>query len=410
MIIPSIDIMGGKAVQLRRGRELVLTDARDPVELARTFNRFGPVAVVDLDAAMGKGENTALIARCCRVAECRVGGGVRTEDDVRHWIRRGASKVMIGTRAAPEFLRLFPREWTIACLDAVGREVVVEGWTKPTGADVIEKARALEPCCGELLFTQVEKEGMLGGFDAATARRLRDAVGVPVTIAGGVTTLEDVKQLEELGCHSQVGRALYENKLDLADVWTAVLRFNEDGLIATIVQDADSGQMLMFAYGSAESLREALSTGRGVYWSRSRREIWRKGDTSGNVQELVEARWDCDRDAVLFRVRQRGPACHRDVRSCFAVPTKDALGELERTLDRRRSEPPSKSYTAKLIHDPELLASKLREETEEVIEATERSHIVWECADVLYHLMARMQAAGIAMADVENELRARFKP
>ena len=143
MIIPSIDLRGGRAVQLRQGAELLLTDSRDPVELARTFGRYGPVAVVDLDAAFGEGDNRELIRRICREARCRVGGGIRSADDVRNWIRAGAEKVMVGTLATPEFLAPFPRDWIVGCLDAKGNDVVVRGWTERTGQGVVERARQL---------------------------------------------------------------------------------------------------------------------------------------------------------------------------------------------------------------------------------------------------------------------------
>lgn len=146
MIIPSIDIKNGKVVQLRQGRETVLIDRRPPAELARYFTRFGPVAVIDLDAALGIGSNTELVAECCRVARCRVGGGIRSEEDVRRWIRRGAEKVIIGTAATPEFLRRFPRDWIIGAVDARNEEVVVEGWQKPTGKNVHELADCNDGC------------------------------------------------------------------------------------------------------------------------------------------------------------------------------------------------------------------------------------------------------------------------
>lgn len=409
MIVPSIDLQQGRAVQLRRGAELLLTDPRDPEELAVEFNRYGPVAVVDLDAALGRGENRELIRRLCGLAECRVGGGIRSEEDVRYWIRAGASKVMVGTMAQPDFLSRFPREWIVACLDARGDDVVVEGWTKRSGEKVIDRARALEDYCGEFLFTQVRVEGTLGGSDLQSASRLREAVSVPVTVAGGIHSIEELRRLEELGCNGQIGRVLYEGKIELADAWTDLLRFDERGLLPIVVQDVDSREVLMLAYGSSESLRRALRTGQGWYYSRSRDELWRKGGTSGNTQELVRARWDCDRDTIVFEVRQSGPACHRLTPSCFGQTPVPPLTELERTLASRKDADPASSYSARLMNDGELLAAKLREETEEVIEATGGDHLVWECADLIYHLVVRMQASQVTLADVKNELRSRAR-
>ena len=195
---------------------------------------------------------------------------------------------------------------------------------------------------------------------------------------------------------------------DLTQAWVRQVKFDDRGLVPTVVQDAGSGQVLMLAYSNAESLGRALYEGRGWYWSRSRKKLWRKGATSGNSQELVSARWDCDGDTVLFQVRQTGPACHTGVATCFGPAAKPVLPALERTLQQRQADPERKSYTQKLLDDPELLAAKLREETLEVIEAVDRPHVTWECADLLYHLMVRMTRDGITLDQVQQELHSRF--
>jgi phosphoribosyl-ATP pyrophosphohydrolase len=407
MIIPSIDLQHGRAVQLKRGSELLLIDERDPVSLAAEFGRYGPIAIVDLDAAMGQGENSAIIRDCCRVARCRVGGGIRTEQQVRDTIRFGADKVMIGTCATPEFLKPFPGEWIVACLDAKGTEVVVDGWRERTHDDLFDRAERLAPFCSEFLFTQVNVEGTLAGPDLETARELASRTKRPITVAGGIRGTEDFEQLEALGCNGQIGRALYEGKMDLTESWISLLRYDASGLIPVVVEEAGSARTLMLAYANRESMRTALQKGCGAYWSRSRQELWIKGATSGNRQRLVEARWDCDRDAVLFRVEQTGPACHRGEESCFRSPAASELLRLERTLEARQRSNLAGSYSAKLIADAQLLDAKLREETEEVIEAEEQDHLQWECADLLYHLMVRMRARGLALSDIESELRAR---
>lgn len=410
MIIPSIDLQDGKAVQLRQGRDLLLVDPRDPVELAAELGRYGPVAIVDLDAALGRGDNRELVRACCRVAACRVGGGVRSQDDVRDLIRHGADKVVIGTMAESTFLAPLPPEWIVVALDARGQEVLSHGWTERTGRTIVERAQDLAPYCSEILFTQVEREGMLLGADLETAQRLRQAVDRPITVAGGIRSVEDIVELESLGFHSQIGRAMYEGKLDLAEAWVACIVFDDRGLVPVVVQDDDSREVRMLAYGNEESLRRALRTGEGWYWSRSRGELWRKGATSGHTQSLIRAEFDCDRDAVLLRVRQRGPTCHTGTARCFGDERHGVLPTLERVIASRRDDDTRRTYTRKLLDDPGLLASKLREETGEVIEATDPDHIAWECADLLYHLMVRMRAAGIPLDRVENELRSRFRP
>ena len=409
MIIPSIDLMNGRAVQLRQGRDLLLTDERDPVALAAELGRYGPVAIVDLDAALGRGDNLALVHACCRVAECRVGGGIRTEEGVRDLIRRGASKVVIGTRAQPEFLEKLPASWIVVALDTDGDEVLTHGWTERSGRKLIDEATRLAPYCNEFLFTQVRREGMLQGADIETARRLRDVVDRPITVAGGIRSAEEIVELERLGFHSQIGRAYYEGRIDLAEAWIGCVEFDERGLVPTIAQDAESGSVLMLAYSSAESLDRTLREGEGWYWSRSRQALWRKGETSGNTQRLARAAYDCDGDAVLFSVRQEGPACHLGTGTCFGVEIEPILRRLEATISNRATESGSGSYSRKLLEHPGMVAAKLREETLEVIEAEGPDHIAWECADLIYHLLVKMRAAGVPLARVEAELRSRFR-
>jgi phosphoribosyl-ATP pyrophosphohydrolase/phosphoribosyl-AMP cyclohydrolase len=407
MIIPSIDLMGGRAVQLRRGADKVLDAPEDPRDLARRFAFHGEVAVVDLDAALGRGSNRDLVRELCRIAPCRVGGGVRTEDDVAGWIKAGARRVMIGTAATPEFLARFPREWLIVALDAIAGRTVDQGWQRDTGEAVLDRARRLEGCCSGFLFTQVEVEGTLQGVPLEPVRALRAATGVPLTVAGGVRDLGDVRALEELGADVQVGMAIYTGRIDLDEALAARPDFAR-GPLPTIAQDED-GRVLMLAWSSAASLREALATRRGVYYSRSRQTLWRKGETSGHRQTLLGARYDCDADALLFRVRQEGPACHTNRPTCFGEMARFDLAALRAVVAARRGVDPAKSWTARLLADRRLLRDKIREEAGEVCDAPDRANLVWELADLLYHASVLMESEGIGLDEVEAELRARHR-
>src|SRR2546430_8341146 len=163
MIVPSIDVINGRAVQLRRGREFVL-DGGDPLARLEQFAVAGEVAVVDLDAALGRGSNADLIREMVRRAPCRVGGGIRDLDAARAWLDAGAAKVVMGTAASPELCGALPRERVIAAVDADRGQVVVDGWRRETGVPVLERIRALAPLGGGVLFTQVGRGGAPGGF------------------------------------------------------------------------------------------------------------------------------------------------------------------------------------------------------------------------------------------------------
>lgn len=403
MIIPSIDIMNGQAVQLVGGRDKAL-EAGDPMAIAEKFAVVGELAVIDLDAALGRGDNRAVVERIVRRYPCRVGGGIRTVDDALAWLDRGARQIILGTAATPEVLSALPGKRVMAALDSVHGEVVVEGWQKGTGDRVLDRIAELRGLVGGFLVTFVEREGRLSGTDMDAVRTVAAAAdGVPLTIAGGITTCDEIAEIDRLGADAQVGMAIYTGTMPLADAFAAPLTSDRsDGLWPTVVVD-EHGVALGLVYSSSKSLKVAIDERRGVYWSRSRDEVWRKGETSGAVQELIRVDADCDRDALRFTVRQAGDGfCHNQTRSCWG-PDR-GLPVLERRLKSRLDGSDSGSYTLRLANDPDLLAAKLTEEARELAAAENRSEVIWEGADLLYFLTAALAARGVPLVDVTKEL------
>ena len=176
MIIPSVDLQSSKAVQLVGGKELAV-DAGDPRPIATKFGRIGEIAVIDLDAAMGTGDQTDTIKDLLKLAPCRVGGGIRSVERALMWLDAGARKVILGTAATPEILSQLPKERVMAALDAVNGEVVVEGWKTKTGASVKDKMKELAPYVGGFLVTFVEREGRMVGMDFDRVAELKEAAG-----------------------------------------------------------------------------------------------------------------------------------------------------------------------------------------------------------------------------------------
>lgn len=178
------------------------------------------------------------------------------------------------------------------------------------------------------------------------------------------------------------------------------------GLLPTIVADADDARPRALAYSNEQSLRAALRLGRGIYWSRSRQTLWCKGSTSGNIQQLVDVRADCDRDAIMFLIRQRGVTCHTGAERCFgSLPF--SWTDLAARIQERSYSTDRTSYTYRLLQDRELLQSKLLEEAAEVAEAQTPHNVTWECADLLYFMTVKMQQSGVSITDVMAELQAR---
>jgi len=402
VIVPSIDIRAGKAVQLRGGRHPVL-DVGDPEEVAERYARVGEIAIVDLDAALGTGDNSATVLRILRRHPCRVGGGLRTKEAVLRYLDAGARSVMLGTKATPEFLSELPRDRLIAALDEKGGEVVVEGWTKGTGSRIEDRMAVLAPYVSGFLVTFVDAEGSLGGIGLDRARSLiASAGGVRITFAGGAAGAEEIGALDRLGADVQAGTAIALGKLKLAEAFAASLSSDRpDGLWPTVVCD-EGGRALGLVWSDLESLAAAIETGRGAYRSRSR-GLWVKGETSGDLQELIRIEADCDRDAIRFTVRQSGRGfCHLARRSCF--DDGSGIERLERTLRSRMADAPPGSYTRKLFDDPSLLGSKLREEADELNKAKGFDEATAEAADVIYFALTKAIAEGSSLAAIEAEL------
>jgi phosphoribosyl-ATP pyrophosphohydrolase/phosphoribosyl-AMP cyclohydrolase len=201
---------------------------------------------------------------------------------------------------------------------------------------------------------------------------------------------------------------------------SAELQFDERGLIPCIAQDWRTGEVLTLAYMNADALRLTRETGEIHFFSRSRGELWRKGETSGNVLRLRQLRFDCDGDALIALVDPTGPACHTGARSCFhrdleggAEPepaAHEALGALERTLAERKRDRPDGSYTVELLADPERIGAKVREEADEVARAAAAEsdeRVSEEAADLLYHLEVLLLSRELGLAPALETLNGR---
>jgi phosphoribosylformimino-5-aminoimidazole carboxamide ribotide isomerase len=213
--------MDGKVVQLVQGREKAL-EGDAPLAMLDKFAAFPEIQVIDLDAAMGRGENSGLVELLASRAKCRVGGGVRNADRARKLVEQGAFRVIVGTAAFTPAIEeiaaaVGPQKIVIA-LDSKHGKIVVKGWqeaTEFTAEDVIGR---LEPFCGGFLCTYVDKEGMMQGTDLDWFRRLRAATSHEITAAGGITTIDDIRALKAMNVHAALGMAIYTGRLDLADL------------------------------------------------------------------------------------------------------------------------------------------------------------------------------------------------
>ena len=415
MMTASMDIREGAVVQWVEGQTEALR-TRDFETWIRRLGPLGTVAVVDLDAALGGKPQKALAQALCRRMEVRLAGGIRTREDALDRLAWGAVEVVVGSRVFAEgqvdeaFLEdlaeAVGRHRLFVAVDARDGRIATRRSRQTQPLDVLEAARRIAPRVGGLLFTSVEREGHLGGTDLERARILagicREA-SCRLTVAGGIRNARDIAELQALGADAQVGMALYTGALEPWEGFAAGLKWSSEGLLPVLACDPD-GQPLMLAWQTREALRLTLERGEMVYYSRSRQQLWHKGEGSGNRQRLLRLQPDCDGDCLLARVEPLGPACHTGRFSCFGEPLP-GLEQLAGVLACRRQNPASGSYSSSL--SPELIREKIREEAQELCEARTREELVWEGADLLFFLTALLEREGVSPTRLFAELRRR---
>ena len=430
MVISSIDLKDGHVVQLKNGEHPVL--ARDDAEsLIEEFDRYGEVAVIDLDAALGnvdaRGDtkNTPLLKKLLRKGNVRTGGGIRSVERAKELVSLGAEKVIIGSSAwkknpkageSPldvEFLealvKAIGRERVIVAVDAKGGKVAVHGWTETIEVPFIEGAVQAEKYCSEILFTCVEKEGCMQGADTDAVKKLREAVQCRIVAAGGVSSAEEIVQLEKIGCDVQLGMALYTGKVSLTDAFIGCLNWDKVDLIPVIAQSVN-GEVLMLGYANRAAFEKTFETNKLTFFSRTRGVLWTKGEHSGHWLTVRKLRADCDRDTVLATVVPHGGVCHTGSFTCFTGEAGEAssAGRLYDIIADRFAHPKPGSYTATL--DGKRVREKILEEADELCsEAESKQDVVWEVADLFYFMNVLMYREGVTWRDVYAELDRRHK-
>ena len=218
MVIPCIDLMGGKVVQLIQGREKFL-ELPDALAVLAKFADYPQIQVIDLDGALGRGDHSEIIRQLCRRKPCRVGGGIRTVEKAVQVVAGGALKVIVGSSAftsdginstfLENLLAAIPREKLMIAVDCLGDRVAIHGWRETLPLSSAQALGQLELYCSEFLCTYIDAEGKLQGTNLAWFKNLRAATRLPITAAGGITTDEEITALEEIGMNAALGMAIY---------------------------------------------------------------------------------------------------------------------------------------------------------------------------------------------------------
>jgi anthranilate synthase component 1 len=459
-VIPCLDISGGRVVKGVAFEQL--RDAGDPVEAAIRYEHEGADEVAFLDIAApveGRGTLLGLVRRVANVLSIpfTVGGGVRSVEDADALLRAGADRVTVNTAAVndPSLLtRLstqFGRQCVVLAIDGKrvrgpdGRlqmMVTTHGGRIVTERTVVSwAAEAASAGAGEILLTSVDADGTKEGFDLEMLRAVRGVVDVPVVASGGAGDLDDFARAVLIGGADAVLAAsvFHDRVFSIVEVKAAMKRaglavrpvppratplqprYDANGLVPVVVRDVETGDVLTLAWANAHALERTRETGLSHFYSRSRQALWKKGETSGHVQEVVAISFDCDRDAVLYDVRPVGPACHTGARTCFTrvdtlAPAAGDAGRLDltglfATIADRRDRPEAGSYTNRLLDSGAArIAQKVGEEAvETALAAVGGTDVALanEAADLLYHLAVLLTARGLAPKDVAAVLEKR---
>jgi phosphoribosylformimino-5-aminoimidazole carboxamide ribotide isomerase len=224
MLIPSIDLMGGKIVQLVRGEKKAL-EFDNFVDWVNRFARYPLVQLIDLDAAIGKGDNRALIAEFCSKLPCQVGGGIRSSADARRAFGAGAKRVILGsslikdgavdTTFAARLCGEFGAGRLVMAIDSRGGKVAIHGWKTITAIGPAEMMEALEPYCSAFLYTHIDTEGLLQGIPMGVVRELRGQTSLRLMAAGGIRSQQEIDELEAMGVDAVVGMAIYSGRIQV---------------------------------------------------------------------------------------------------------------------------------------------------------------------------------------------------
>lgn len=357
-IIPCLDVKDGKVV---KGINFVgLKEVGDPVTLAKSYYEQGADEIIFLDITATHEQRNTMIHIVEQVAKeiyipFTVGGGIRSLDDIKNMLRAGADKISLNSAAVndrqliKQGAQMFGSQCIVVAIDAKQREskdgwnVFINGGRIDTGLDVlcwVKEVIALG--AGEILLTSMDADGTKQGFDIALCRAVNEISSVPVIASGGCGSLQHFFDVfhEDVADAALAASLFHYGELSVADVKSYLhqqdipVRYvcddidiesllhkidfdKQGGLVPTIVQDVQNNEVLMLAYMSKESLRITLQKKLACYYSRSRNELWLKGETSGHYQHVHEIYLDCDQDTILLKVDQDGAACHTGSRSCF---------------------------------------------------------------------------------------------
>ena len=366
------------------------------INYAKRINYFGSVVVSNI-------ESHNLLKGICDVAECELMMNSPKLETIRAVLRKGVKRVIIPEKEVEDIGQKVSKNIIIVKI-TLRKTLLLNSNLNNLKAEIKEIINRVVPYCSELLIDYdkdliIDESTVLAVIDY-----ISDFTNYPLNFLDAQNKFTEI--LEKKGINPFVCSSEMFEENEMLKIFKSALDFqNLESLIPTIVQD-EHNQVLILAFSSQDSLTQALIQKKGIYYSRSRKSIWIKGETSGNYQILNKVRYDCDQDALIFNVRQEGVACHLQRYSCFGNK-EFALSDLYEIIQDRILNPVNDSYTSKISKDERLIIEKIKEESNEVINYTDDQNLSWEIADLFYFVMVLMAKKGIKLQDILNELWSR---
>lgn len=374
-------------------QNLLKIDDNFIINYAKSINYYGSIFLNDCPF-------NNLLKGICSVAECYLMMDTPNLESIKLGLQLGVRKFIISDKQIEKINEKVSKNIIIARI-TLKDKIFFDNNLNTFQEEFSDIFNRLEPYCSEFLIDWDDKLKLNKDTVLKIADSISHLTKTPLTFLD--PDGQNSKELENKEINPFIISPNIFKEKEMLKIFKSVLDFQKQGgLIPTIVQD-DHNQILMLAYSSQDSLTQALIQKQGIYFSRSRKSIWIKGESSGNSQELCQVRYDCDQDTLLFTVHQIGFACHLQRYSCFDDKIFSFLDLYEILRDRIKNPIPS-SYTSKISKDEGLIIEKIREESDELVNYVNQENLVWEIADLLYFILVLMAKKGIKIQDVLNEL------
>ena len=374
-------------------KDLLKIDDNFIINYAKSINLFGSIIIDNCPS-------NNLLKRICSVAECYLMMNSPTLDSIKLGLQMGVKKFIIPEKEIEKINNNISRNIIMARITLKDKLIFSNDLNSLT-TQFSAIFNRLKPYCSEFLIDWDNKLNLSRNVVLKIADFISSVVKTQLTFLD--PDGQNSKELENKGINPFVISSNVFSEKEMLKIFKFIPDFpKQGGLIPTIVQD-DHNQILMLAYSSQDSLTQALIQKQGIYFSRSRKSIWIKGETTGNYQELYQVRYDCDQDTLLFTVHQLGSACHLQRYSCFEDKKFSFLDLYEIIQDRIKNPVPN-SYTSKISKSEGLIIEKIKEESNELINYVNQENLIWEIADLLYFILILMAKKEIKIQDVLNEL------